>query len=370
LNYLTDERYIIESFTLDEENFNELSKLITEAFLSDENTQIEGTTILFDEETFSRMFGSPHTPNDTFVRALDRETKEIVGFIGSIPRNIMINGEKFKFIIPAWAAVATDHKRKGLALKMGLKILDLLFDKGYEAGFSLFEPEQKGINTGASVSRHSDKLLPLKRILTIKKFLIRVFDVDRVSEVMNLKWYEKRVIKLFEKIQKVDVKSTVRKSKPEDFERIFELMNDHVERNQMSIVRDKDDFEWYLNQPGVNCVVHEDENGIVNGFLLAWKFNFAGYGKTIPFGWVDIIHLYRLSIKEATELCRYFAIISKELGWVGLQSPFIPYFDPKPFRKSKFILFPKILTMDAFQSELRRKIPFPEKIESFYFDWR
>jgi len=362
----SDELYRIEQFSLDEEHFDTLAELITKAFLNDEAAQKEGTSIVFDKETFTRMFGSPFTEKDIFVRAIYIPTNELVGFIGCIPRKIKINDRIYKCAVPAWAATHQDHQRRGLALQMGKKIYEILLKKDYEIGFSLFEPKQKGINTGESVARNIDALFPLQRLLTIKKFLGRIFDAKLLAKVMKLKGYEKLGIALFEKLQKVN-NPRVRKFEISDAERLFELMDDHVQRNQMSLVREHDDFIWYLKQPSVNCVVHEDENGIVDGFILAWKFSFAGFGNIIPFGWLDLIHTYRLNLKEATDLCKYLAITSKDMGWAGLQTPLIPYFDTKPFKKSKFLFFSQTLTMDVFRI---KEIPFPEPLESFYFDWR
>ena len=361
-----DENYVIEQFTLSDNDYETLAELITNAFLHDEAAKKEGGSIVFDIETFKRMFGSPFMPKDLFVRTIFKPTNKIVGFIGCIPRPVKIGDRIIKFVVPSFAAVHFEHQRKGISIKMGLELRRFLIEKGYEAGFALFEPEQKGKDLGHSVIRNSEDIFPMQRIMTIRKFLIRVFDVNKVATVVKFKWYEKAGIRLFEKIQKVNNPS-IRKFKPNDVERLYELLDDHIKNNQMSIMRDRDDFIWYLQQPGVNCVVHENSNGLVDGFLVAWKFNFAGYGNIIPFGWLDLVHTYRLSVEDAVDLCKYLALTSKQLGWHGLQMPYIPYFDPKPFKKSKFIFFPKILTVDVFR---REDIPFPEKIDSFYFDWR
>ena len=362
---IDEENYFVEQFTLKDSDFENLAELITNAFLHDEAAEKDGGTILFDSETFKRMFGSPFMPKDLFVRTIYKPTNEVVGFIGCIPRPVKIGEKTFKFVVPSWAAVHWKHQRKGLSIKMGLELRRFLVEKGYEAGFALFEPEQKGKDLGHSVIRNSD-IYPMQRIMTIRKFLIRIFDVKELATVINLKWYEKAGIKLFEKIQKVNNPS-IRKFEPKDAGRLYELLDDHIKNNQMSIMRDRDDFIWYIQQPGVNCVIHENNQGIVDGFIVAWRFNFAGYGNILPFGWLDLVHTYRLSTKDATDLCKYLIVTSSELGWLGLQTPFIPYFDPKPFKKSKFIFFPKTLTVDVFR---REDIPFPEKINSFYFDWR
>ena len=132
----SDELYRIEQFSLDEENFDTLAELITGAFLNDEAAQKEGTSIVFDKETFTRMFGSPFTEKDIFVRAIYIPTNELVGFIGCIPRKLKINDRIYKCAVPAWAATHQDHQRRGLALQMGKKIYEILLKKDYEIGFS------------------------------------------------------------------------------------------------------------------------------------------------------------------------------------------------------------------------------------------
>ncbi len=60
------------------------------------------------------------------------------------------------------------------------------------------------------------------------------------------------------------------------------LMKDFIDRNEVPIVRDNDDFVCYLQQPGVNCVLDEDKDGKANGFILGWKFLMLSIEIPIP----------------------------------------------------------------------------------------
>ncbi len=84
-------------------------------------------------------------------------------------------------------------------------------------------------------------------------------------------------------------------------------------------------------------MIHEGEDGLVDGFLLAWEFQLAGYGKAVPFGFLDLVHTYRLSFQNTVDLAWFLCVTSKARGWAGLQSPYIPYFNPKPFKNARFI---------------------------------
>ncbi|MHA1400870.1 MAG: hypothetical protein ACTSQE_11040 [Candidatus Heimdallarchaeaceae archaeon] len=95
--------------------------------------------------------------------------------------------------------------------------------------------------------------------------------------------------------------------------------------------------------------------------------NLAGFGNAIPFGWLDIVHIYNLNNKESRDLSVFFTSISKAKGWKGIQTPYIPYFRSKPLKKANFIFFPKKLSLDML---LLKDVPVPEKVESIYFDWR
>ncbi len=106
---------------------------------------------------------------------------------------------------------------------------------------------------------------------------------------------------------------------------------------------------------------------VAKGFILAWEFNLAGFGYHFPCGWLDIVHIHGLTTREAKELAHFASFSAKKRGWIALQTPYIPYFDPKPLKKAKFIFYPKTLHLDMM---LLEDIDFPEKIESFYFDWR
>nr|MDO8088962.1 GNAT family N-acetyltransferase [Candidatus Sigynarchaeum springense] len=354
--------YVVERFTLDDENYKRAVQVVKAAYL--ENSPEEGGTISFTEETFNIFFGSPTIPRNYFVRVVHKPTGEMVGFEGATPRLLHVNGKNYRTGVPGMLAVHPQHQRKNLALRIGAMMLKMGKELGYEGGFGFFEPEAHGIDTAAALVRETG--LKGREIITIKKFIIRVFDVKKMSQVVKIKWYEKLGLALLQSVPR-NKNPRVRKYKPGDAERVFELLEDHKTRNQASFIRERDDFIWFLGQPGVNCVVHEGADGKVDGFMIAWRFNIAGFGKSHPFGWLDMVHTYRLSTKEATDLCNYFAQTSRELGWVGLQTPFIPYFDPAPLKKARFVFYPKKLIVNFYPLV---DVQLPDRIESFYFDWR
>ena len=359
-----DSEYLVEQFTIEKEKFGELSKLITQAFLSDENVMQEGASVAFTEDTFNMMYGAPSVDKDLFIRAIHKPTGQIVGFLGVIPRNLLIDGKVYKFAIPSWLAVHSQHKRKGLAKRMGKKLFEIGMDSDYDGGFSFHEPKQHGIDVSTAVAR--DKKIPMHRIITLKDFVIKAFDVEKVSTVVRLRWYEKLVFKLFQKY-KIVKSDKVRKSQEKDLSDMFEIIQERVNSSQLSIVPELEDLKWMLQNPNVNCVVHEDDKGRVKGFMLAWKFTLAGMGNKLPYGWLDMVHIHRLNTKEASDLANYLCQTSDELGWYGLQTPYIPYFDKKPLKNAKFFFFENIVDFDLFNL---KNVPIPEKIDSFYFDWR
>ncbi|NPD88990.1 MAG: GNAT family N-acetyltransferase [Asgard group archaeon] len=356
--------YLIEQFTIEKEKFEEFSKLITQAFVNDENALKEGATVAFSEDTFNIMYGAPSVDKDLFIRAIHKPTGKMVGFLGSIPRNLSIMGKVYNFAIPSWLCVHSDHQRKGLAKRMGLKLWEIGISSDYHGGFSFHEPDQHGVDVSTSVSREMN--LPFQRVVTLNKFVIKAFDVNTVSKVVRLRWYEKLVFKFFQKYKIIDSKQ-IRAFQEKDIPDIYEIIQEQVERNQLSIVPELDDLKWMLENPHVVCVVHEDKNGKVQGFILAWEFLLAGLGNKIPYGWLDMVHIHRLNVKEATNLSNYLCQKSKEKGWFGLQTPYIPYFDMKPLKKAKFFFFENKVNLDLFNL---KNIPIPEEIESFYFDWR
>ena len=330
--------YLIEQFTLEEENFNEFAKLITQAFLTDGAAQEYGAVIIFNEDTFRMMFGAPSGDKHLFVKATHKESKELVGFIGAIPRELKIVDKKYKFVIPAWLGVHSEHKRKGIATALGEKIQRICLDAGYEGAFSLFEPEQHGKDISQIVAEKQN--LIIKRITTTNRFVVRVYDADKIAKVIKVQWYEKLVFKLIQRISEPN-STLVRLHKKEDVDKLFQLLMEHVERNQLAIVPKRKDFGWILEQPGVICAVHTDEEDIPKGFMLAWEFMLAGFGNHFPCGWLDTVHIHRLSRKEAKDLANFLNITAKSKKWVAIQTPFIPYFDPKPLKQAKFIFFPK-----------------------------
>jgi hypothetical protein len=360
----TDSEYLIEQFTIEEEKFGELSKLITQAFLSDETAIQEGASVAFSEETFNTMYGAPSIDKDLFIRAIHKPTGQIVGFLGAIPRNLLIDGKIYKFAIPSWLCVHSQHQKKGLAKSMGKILFEIGIAKDYDGGFSFHEPEQHGLDVSSAVSR--DQNIPMHKVITLTQFVIKAFDVKRVSTVVRLRWYEKLVFKLFQKY-KITNSEKVRKYQEKDTPEMFEIIQEQVKRHKISIVPEIEDLQWMLKNPNVNCVIHEDEKGKVKGFMLAWEFLLGGMGNTLPFGWLDMVHIHRLNTKEASDLANYLCQTSDELGWFGLQTPYIPYFDMKPLKKAKFFFFGKKIDLDLFNL---KNVPIPENVESVYFDWR
>ena len=361
-NVFEDEEYLIEQFILDDKSEKEVLEVLRRSFINVYSD--EGGTTEFTDTMFNILFKSPYIPRDHFVRTIHKPTGKVVGFVGAIPRTLYYNGKTYRTAFPSFIAVDPEHRRKRLAFRMAVKLVEMGKKLGYDGGIAFFEPEEHGISTGHAISREVG--IPFVTISEIHKFLIRVFDVDEIARVTRLKWYEKIGLKLFQPLKRVK-SDKVRLFKPEDGERIYSLLDDFKERTDMTFIRDREDFIWYLNQPGVKCVVHENEEGEIDGFITAFEFLLSGFGHSIKFGWIDVVHLYRLDRKEATELVKYFAQVAKDEGWVGLQTPFIPYFDPAPFKKANFVFFPKNLVVAMFPlSDVKIDTP----VNSFYFDWR
>jgi len=360
-NFIED-NYIIEQFTLDKETENDALKVVKKAFVNVYSD--EGGTTEFTNTMFNILFNSPYIPRNLFVRVIYKPTGDMVGFLGGIPRELYYKGDVYKTAFPSFLSVVPEHRENKLAFKMAAKLIETGKSMGYEGGIAFFEPEEHGISTGQAIAREIG--IPFITIHEINKFLIRIFNVNEAAKVTKLKWYEKQGLKFFQNIKKVK-SNRVRKFKTSDGEAIYSLLEDFKEHNQMTFLRDKEDFLWYLQQDGVNCVVHENSKGEIDGFCTAFEFLLSGFGNSIKFGWIDVVHTYRIDLQESVELIKFFALTSKEMGWGGLQTPFIPYFDTKPFKKANFVFFPKDLIVAMFPL---KKIDIDVPVSSFYFDWR
>ncbi len=113
-------------------------------------------------------------------------------------------------------------------------------------------------------------------------------------------------------------------------------------------------------------MVHEDATGTVDGFLLAWPMVLAGFGQRVPLGWLDLVHTHRLSGRDARDLCRALCVAARDLSWAGLQMPQLPYFDPLPFWRARFVPYPKRLIV-AGVSFGAAAAPEPQRV---HLDWR
>lgn len=351
--------YELEHFVLKSGDFSSCVEVISEAFLK--SYKIEAGTINFTPETFEIMFGSPIIRRDLFLRVRHLESGNMVGFLGAIPRTLKFpNGNKYEYAIVTMLSVKKDHQRRGLATCLGFKLLEIGMELGYDGAYFLFEPEQYGKATTRRVLGDD-----MKHVYTIKKVIARILDVREISKTIKLKWYGKLYLKYKSRLKKCQT-DDVRTLEYGDIPKLYELTKDFEEKNDIAIVRDWKDFEWYMKLPCITTVVHDGKDGSPDGFISAWPFKMAGLGSTCKMGWIDIVHTYNLDMTAASNLTAKLCLAANEKGLAGLQTPFIPYYSAKPFLKSRFIMYPKNLEI-MMLSLSGHEIP---KVNSLYLDWR
>jgi len=370
--------YLAETVELNNDNLDLFAKLITDAFLSDEAAQKEGTTIVFDTLMLKRIFGSPFLKDQFFIKVTHRASGDLVGFMGGLPRNLSINDKDerkdIRLMVPSWAAVHPDHKRKGVGSLLVATFIEGFKERGFTHSYAIFEPEQHGKDLGQSTAdRHSN--IKTGTWFNINWFIIRVFDIPAMQKVMKLKFYERLVIRIIsppkaKKLKAMKSGNNIRLYEPEDKAAIFELLDEYRSTKDASIIKDRDDLSWYMDQPGIICCVHENNMGKIDGFVLAWSFNFAGFGSIIPFGWVDLLNIDHLSKRSAANLIRFLNIQAKQKGWKGIQTPYIPYFPISPFLGANFLPFPKKMFVQVFALDNTDMSFFNKAPGSCFLDWR
>jgi GNAT superfamily N-acetyltransferase len=356
--------YIIEQFTLTDSEIPGLVKLLTSAFQEDGSAEKEGASIELLEDNFELIFGVPSIDKEMFVRAKNKETNEIVGFLGSIKQKLSIEGKLYTISLPCWLSVHKAHRKRGIGKAMGRKLMEMVLERNYDLAVTYHDTTQKGLETSQAVSRDTGK--PLELLTFMRRFIIRPLHVDDAATVIKLPRIVKAYVKTKEGIGKIK-SSRVRLLKPEDIDQICELTTDLSDRTQIALVQECEDIKWKLSNPRVICVVHENEQGQIDGYINAWEFLLAGFGKAVKFGWMDTIHTYNLQQKEIISLANLLSSEAEKRGWKGIQSPFIPYYDVKPFKKANFILFPKKIGMYVFNLS---NVVLPKKVDSIYFEWR
>ncbi|MCA9520298.1 MAG: hypothetical protein KC609_04975 [Myxococcales bacterium] len=356
----SDSEYRIEPFSLTPERFSDVSELISTAFIEDNPN---GGTIAFDATQINLLFGSPYLPRDLFVRAVHIPSGETVGFLGGLTRQLAYAGRTYRCGVPGFLAVHWKHQRRGLAVKMGLELLNVSKALDFDVAIAFFEPGAHGITMARSVARKAG--LTMREIARIPRFLVRVIDPDRAVQAAKVKFYEEWVFRALKRIPKRRSES-VRPFVSDDIEALFALMGDHVKHNQLALVRDRDDFGWFLEQPGIQCVVHE-RDGAIDGFIVAWTMDLAGPKARVPFGWIDLVHTYRLDSRATRDLCHELCRGGVAMGWAGLQSPKMPYFAELPFYRARFLPFPKPLIVTLFDF---CGADFPQTVERYYLDFR
>ncbi len=235
--------YTVERFSLANADIGEISSLISATF--EHHGLEQGGSIAFDEVTFRLIFGSPHADAELFVRAVHLPSGKLVGFLGGIPRTLSVTGKVRRFAVPAWASVHWEHQRQGLALAMGRELLRAARERGYDGGIAMFEPEAHGIDTARAVMREAS--LELSELCVVKRFLIRVLECPR-SGARSAPEPRRANRPPRAPTRSVSPKLSARRARPEDHERLLELTRDHESRNDIAVVRERDDFLWYLSQ--------------------------------------------------------------------------------------------------------------------------
>jgi len=98
-----------------------------------------------------------------------------------------------------------------------------------------------------------------------------------------------------------------------------------------------------------------------------FKFHLSGFGNIEAIGCIDTIHTYNLNKYDYRDLVEFFCFIAKEQGIVAVQTPKFPYFDVKPFKKSKFIEYSHGTNVCFFNF---KEIQIPKDVESCYLELR
>jgi len=365
--YEVPEGYELEHFVLKSGDSLSCTELIDEAFY--ESYKNEGGTIAFTPETFEIAFGSPIIRRDLFLRVRYLESGDIVGFFGAVPRTLKFpDGNNYEYCCPTCLTVRTDHQRRGLATCMILKGLEIVKESNWDGAY-MFLNVKHPAKTAAKKVLGDD----LKTVYTIKRFIVRIMDVERVSKTMRagaLKWYEKIYLRFKSRLKKCQV-DDVRTLEYGDIPKLYELSKDFEKKNDISVVRDLKDFEWFMKLPYVITVVHDSKDGSPDGFISAWPFKLAGLGSTCNMGLIDAVHTYNLDMTAASNLTAKLCLIADENGWAGLQTPFIPYFSAKPFLKSRFMLL-RASRVRANEEIVMLSLSGHEipKVNSLYLDWR
>jgi GNAT superfamily N-acetyltransferase len=357
-----EDEYILEKYNSKLSSYKELAEIHRIAF--NKRKEEEGGTMATDEEFLRMYFDAPTTEQDRFLIAIHKPTGKVVGFAGALPRTFYHDGNKYKYSIPSAISVLPEHQHKGIAKKLMTEGLKLAKEKGYDGGIGFFSPGNYSIDAVQAVSHQTG--LFVQELMTIEKFFIRTFNINQFAKAKRTKWYERVGLSLIKRLKKVDNPS-IRVAKPEDVDRIYELTLDFIEQNEFAFLREHNDLIWYFKQPQTYCVVHENENGIVDGFLLAWKVYMSGFGNAVPIGLIDIVHTYRLSLKDASDLCKFFCLESKKIGLCAVLGPYFPYFDLSPFKKAWFVTFRKKYIILLFHI---KNHSLPQDVKKIFIDWR
>ena len=287
----------------------------------------------FDRNLFDWYAKDSFRRKDCFWMAFKAGSRRIIGFGLVMPRMMMVHGEGPHFF--AYGSLITvDHEfqRQGIARAIWEKAAATGRSLGVKGSLALVEDGSKGLKT-----LDKDLLDHVLTLWTHQYAYIRPLEVGDLVRYVNMKWYERIVLRLLQGVAPVDDRR-IRDVRPADHKGVQALLNGFSKGLDLARVWDLEELALYYANPVIRGKVLEvggEVRAVVNAAIV--PFSIKGHVGTIAI----LENLHYEGIPPADQRLLVRALLNDlKTAHVAFATDFaIGYSSPHPIRSNRFVRY-------------------------------
>ena len=216
---ITDERYLIDSFTNNDDNIKDMLELLNK------NYSISNKCIYqYDEEYLNWIFNNEN--KERINLCLSKDSK-MIGCITSRPTTLVLKGEKLKCLYVDNLCIDQDYRNQGIAPIL----ISHMSNYGYEKGYNLF------------IYQRESYKLPYRSIALTENYIYQL-------KKYNLGTYQLTSLN------------------DENLKQVYDFYSNYFQDKDNYIEYSFTDFSYYFMNKWVTCYIEFKNNQIINLVVL------------------------------------------------------------------------------------------------------
>jgi len=289
--------------------------------------------------------------NYLFERIADRDHliaaysgDRIMAFMAALPRRFHYRGGIYKAVLACLLVTREQAYRKGMALGLTAKALQLNEKHHYDFALLYLETGHRSSKMLAKLKQAGHPIHKVKRMYAIA----RPLHLGRIFSSENLKWYEKAGMRIL-RLDRLDGKPSpyARPYEPRDLHKCLQMLEDYKRTVTLARVFEPEELAHELDYPDAAYTLVWEQGGELRGFINWAMVEHVGF-KPMPWAWLNHICFGDMDNRERSELVRAFLIRAHQLGAAGVVEWAKNYYNKKPLWKNRFIPYPRSVDMLAW----------------------